>query len=91
MKIRAGYEIFYDCPQPTPMILTLSVHPSRISDLLTEDRTRLARDRDAHKVLIPDHAARWIKVDPAGAGNVDLDPGMGVAARDTVFVIAAKI
>jgi hypothetical protein len=27
MTIRAGYEIAYDCPQPTPMILTLSVHP----------------------------------------------------------------
>ena len=35
MKIRAGYEISYDCPQPTPMILTLSVHPSRFADLLT--------------------------------------------------------
>ncbi len=41
MKIRAGYEISYDCPQPTPMILTLSIHPSRISDLLTGDRMRL--------------------------------------------------
>ena len=41
MKIRAGYEISYDCPQPTPMILTLSVHPSRIPDLLTWDRMRL--------------------------------------------------
>src|SRR3979409_339444 len=41
MQIRAGYEISYDCPQPTPMILTLSVHPSRISDLLTLDRMRL--------------------------------------------------
>ena len=40
MKIRAGYEISYDCPQPTPMILTLSVHPSRIADLLTPDRVR---------------------------------------------------
>jgi transglutaminase-like putative cysteine protease len=38
MKIRAGYEISYDCPQPTPMILTLSVHPSRIPDLLSWDR-----------------------------------------------------
>ena len=34
MKIRAGYEISYDCPQPTPMILTLSVYPSRTPDLL---------------------------------------------------------
>jgi transglutaminase-like putative cysteine protease len=41
MKIHAGYEISYDCPQPTPMILTLSVHPSRFSDLLTLDRVRL--------------------------------------------------
>src|SRR5450432_2926445 len=39
--------------------------------------TRLAYDRDAHKVLIPDHAARRIKVDPARARNIDLDPGMG--------------
>jgi transglutaminase-like putative cysteine protease len=38
MKIRAGYEISYDCPQPTPMILQLSVHPSRIPDLLSWDR-----------------------------------------------------
>jgi hypothetical protein len=41
MKIRCGYEVSYDCPQPTPMILTLSVHPSRFYDLLTLDRMRL--------------------------------------------------
>jgi transglutaminase-like putative cysteine protease len=35
MKIRAGYEISYECPQPTPMIVTLSIHPSRVADLLT--------------------------------------------------------
>ena len=38
MKIRAGYRIAYDCAQPTPMILTLSVHPSRRSNLITPDR-----------------------------------------------------
>src|SRR4029453_11337345 len=41
MKIRAGYEISYECPQSTPMILTLSVHPSRVPDLLSLDRIRL--------------------------------------------------
>ncbi|HEY8015964.1 MAG TPA: transglutaminase family protein [Dongiaceae bacterium] len=35
MQIRAGYELVYDCPQPTPMLLMLSVHPSRSGDLLT--------------------------------------------------------
>ena len=37
MKIRLGYEIAYECPQPTPMILMLSVHYSRISDLMVTD------------------------------------------------------
>jgi transglutaminase-like putative cysteine protease len=41
MKIRAGYEIAYQCPQPTPMILMLSVHPSRRPDLITPDQLRL--------------------------------------------------
>jgi transglutaminase-like putative cysteine protease len=38
MKIHAGYEISYACSQPTPMILMLSVHPSRSADLITPDR-----------------------------------------------------
>jgi transglutaminase-like putative cysteine protease len=37
MKIRIGYEIIYDCPQPTPMILTLNVHYTRVSDLIIPD------------------------------------------------------
>ena len=37
MKIRIGYELIYDCPQPTPMILTLSVHYTRVSDLIIPD------------------------------------------------------
>jgi transglutaminase-like putative cysteine protease len=38
ITVRAGYEISYDCPQPTPMILALSVNPSRRRDLITLDR-----------------------------------------------------
>ena len=37
MKIRLGYELIYDCPQPTPMILTLSVHYTRVSDMIVPD------------------------------------------------------
>jgi len=37
MKIRVGFEIVYECPQPTPMILTLNVHYTRASDLLGPD------------------------------------------------------
>lgn len=37
MQIRVGYELLYECPQPTPMILTLNVHYTRVSDMLTPD------------------------------------------------------
>lgn len=37
MHIRVGYEVVYQCPQPTPMILHLNLHYSRASDLLRPD------------------------------------------------------
>ncbi len=37
MQIRVGYELTYDCPQPTPMVLTLHVHFTRVSDLIVPD------------------------------------------------------
>lgn len=37
MQIRAGFEMIYDCPQPTPMIFTLNVHFTRVSDLVGQD------------------------------------------------------
>jgi transglutaminase-like putative cysteine protease len=35
MLIRAGFEIAYECAQRTPMLLVLSVHPSRMRGLKT--------------------------------------------------------
>jgi len=37
MQIRVGYELIYDCPQQTPMILTLHIHSSRVSDIVVHD------------------------------------------------------
>lgn len=37
MKIKIGYELDYEVPQPTPMILTLNVHYSRASDIVVPD------------------------------------------------------
>jgi len=37
VHIRAGYELVYDFPQPTPLILTLNIHYSRASDLIRPD------------------------------------------------------
>jgi len=64
MLIRAGYEISYECPAPTPMTLLLSVRPERMIDLVTVQRvtssapTPLRQYRDlfgnaAHRLLAP--------------------------------------
>lgn len=37
MRIRIGYELVFDCPKPTPMILTLNVHSTRVPDLVVAD------------------------------------------------------
>src|ERR1700761_9337243 len=42
MLIRAGYEIAFDCPAPTPMILMLSIRPERRHDLLTQETIRVS-------------------------------------------------
>jgi transglutaminase-like putative cysteine protease len=41
VKIRFGYELVFNCPNPTPMILMLHAHPSRIHDLIRPDDMRL--------------------------------------------------
>ena len=37
VEIRVGYELIYDCPQPTPMMLVLNIHYTRASDLAVPD------------------------------------------------------
>jgi transglutaminase-like putative cysteine protease len=37
MRIRVGFEMVYDCPQPTPMVFTVNVHFTRVSDLVGRD------------------------------------------------------
>jgi transglutaminase-like putative cysteine protease len=37
MQIRVGYELIYDCPQPTPMMLMLNIHYTRAPDIVVPD------------------------------------------------------
>jgi hypothetical protein len=37
MQLQVGFEIVYQCPQATPMILNLNVHHTRVSDLIGRD------------------------------------------------------
>src|SRR5260221_9867591 len=38
MKIHVGYELIYELPQPTPMVLMLSIHPTRAADIVGPDQ-----------------------------------------------------
>jgi transglutaminase-like putative cysteine protease len=73
MKIRIGFEITYDCPQPTPMILTLSVHYSRISDLIVPDH--LVADPPVPMTAYRDTFGNWCSriVAPKGALRLSTD------------------
>jgi transglutaminase-like putative cysteine protease len=44
MLIEAGFNIAFQCPNWTPMLLQLHVHPSRIKDLRSPDRITSAPD-----------------------------------------------
>jgi transglutaminase-like putative cysteine protease len=37
MQIRVGYELLYDLPQPTPMLLMLNIHHTRAGDIVVPD------------------------------------------------------
>jgi hypothetical protein len=41
MEIHVGYELVFRCPRPTPMIVILSIHDSRVSDIIKADHLLL--------------------------------------------------
>lgn len=51
MRISTGFQLIYDCPADTPMLLMLSVHPSRRDDLETPDWLRTEPTRDVRQYL----------------------------------------
>ena len=70
MQIRIGYELVYDCPQPTPMLLMLHVHASRAADLVVPDR--LATDPPVPIHSYHDLFGNWCSRIVAPAGRTRL-------------------
>jgi transglutaminase-like putative cysteine protease len=73
VKIRIGYELNYQCPQPTPMILTLHVHYTRTGDLLHPDS--MITDPWVPLTLYRDSFGNWCTrlVAPGGSIRVTSD------------------
>lgn len=73
MQIRVGFEMTYECPQPTPMILSLNVHFTRVSDLVGRDS--LIIDPPVPMAAYRDGFGNWCTriVAPAGRTRVSAD------------------
>ena len=70
MRIRVGYEMIYDFPQPTPMIMVLGVHFTRASDIIVPDH--LTSDPQVAIVPYRDGFGNWCSRIVAPAGRMRL-------------------
>lgn len=73
MKIRIGYELEFECPNPTPMVLMVSVHRSRRGDLIAPDL--IITEPDLPVTGFRDGFGNWCSrlVAPAGHLRVTAD------------------
>src|SRR5271170_1382762 len=86
MLIEAGFDVAFECPTATPMILQLSIHPSRDADLLTPDRIASNPPLPMRSYL--DLFGNQVTRVEVPAGHHFLEPlrhsGLGPAGRNTV-------
>ena len=89
MQIRVGFEMAYRCPQPTPMILALSIHYSRASDLVRPDHlvTSPAVPVTAYRDLFGNWCSRLVA--PAGAFTLSTDALINDSGLADVIVPSA--
>lgn len=73
MRIRVGYEISYQCPAPTPMLLMLNVRPELESQLETRDtiHTQPSVPVSSYRDLYGNTCARILA--PAGQTTISAD------------------
>ncbi len=90
MKIRIGYELIYECPQPTPMILTLSVHYTRVSDIIIPDH--LIADPPVPLAAYRDSFGNWCSriVAPNGIVRLSADGLVRDTGQPEVVVWGAQ-
>jgi len=75
MQIRVGYELIYQCSQPTPMLLMVNVHHSRAADIVVPDL--LTTDPPVPLSAYHDGFGNWCNRIVAPAGRIRI-AGTGV-------------
>ena len=90
MQIRVGCELIYECPQPTPMLLMLNIHFTRVSDIVRPD----------HLITFPslpispyrDSFGNWCSriVAPAGETRITTDALINDSGLPDIVAVDAK-
>ncbi|HJW74967.1 MAG: transglutaminase [Anaeromyxobacter sp. RBG_16_69_14] len=90
MRIRIGYELVYHCPQPTPMILMVNVHYTRVSDIIVPDH--LKADPPIPITAYRDGFGNWCSriVAPKGQVRLSTDAVVKDTGRPDVVVAHAR-
>ena len=90
MRINVGFEMIYDCPQPTPMIFNLNVHFTRASDLIGRDN--LTFDPSVPVASYRDSFGNWCTriVAPKGRTRVGADALVNDSGLPDVVVPQAR-
>lgn len=88
MQIRVGYELLYDCPQPTPMILTLHIHYTRVSDIIAPDH--LITSPSIPITAYRDAFGNWCSRIVAPPGEIRLSAEAVVNDRGEADVVAVS-
>src|ERR1700756_537643 len=90
MQIHVGFEMIYDCPQPTPMIFNLNVHFTRVSDLVGRDN--LVVDPPVPMAAYRDGFGNWCTriVAPEGRTRVSADALVNDTGLPDVIVPQAQ-
>jgi transglutaminase-like putative cysteine protease len=91
MLLRVGFEMTYHCPQPTPMVVALNIHPSRLADLVSGDElvTEPAVAVTRYIDLFGNHCSRFVA--PPGLFVLRNDARVNDSgAHDVVAPMAAQ-
>jgi transglutaminase-like putative cysteine protease len=86
MQVKLGYEIVYNCSQPTPMILMLNIHYSHAADIVAPDRltTEPAVPVTSHR----DMYGNWCSRIVAPIGRIRLSASAVVRVAGEADVLA---
>ena len=90
MRIHVGFEMIYDCPQPTPMTFNLNVHFTRVSDLIGRDD--LVFDPPVPMAAYRDGFGNWCTriVAPKGQTRVSANALVNDSGAPDVIVSEAR-